>query len=68
MSTSNPACLRKAAIPSGRWKGPEKRSRTVLEAIAGLGMSGTSVGSRVVLGVGLGATGALGRPGGWSCP
>eukprot|EP00965_Chrysotila_dentata_P125184 4138315-Pleurochrysis_carterae.AAC.2 len=68
MSTSSTACLRKAAIPSGRWKGPEKRRRTVMEAIAGLGGSGTCVGSCVVLGVDLVAVGALGRPGGWSCP
>eukprot|EP00965_Chrysotila_dentata_P098796 3266934-Pleurochrysis_carterae.AAC.1 len=68
MSTSSPACLRKAAIPSGRWKGPEKRRRTVLEAIAGLIESGTCVGSCVVLGVSLVLPGALGRPGGWSCP
>eukprot|EP00965_Chrysotila_dentata_P084447 2788512-Pleurochrysis_carterae.AAC.2 len=31
ISTLNPACLRKAAMPSGRRNGPEKRRRTVLE-------------------------------------
>eukprot|EP00965_Chrysotila_dentata_P026331 872685-Pleurochrysis_carterae.AAC.1 len=68
MSTSSPACLRKAAIPSERWKGPEKRRRTVLEAKTDLIEFGTCVGSCVVLGVSLVLFGVLGRPGGWSCP
>eukprot|EP00965_Chrysotila_dentata_P034667 1153882-Pleurochrysis_carterae.AAC.1 len=67
--TSSPACLRKAAIPSGRWKGPEKRRRTVLEARADcLIDSGTCVGSCVALGASLVPFGALFRPGGWSRP
>eukprot|EP00965_Chrysotila_dentata_P249985 6209192-Pleurochrysis_carterae.AAC.1 len=68
MSTSIPACLRKAAIPSGRWKGPENRRRTVLEEIAGLLESGTCEGSGPELGASLVPCGACGRPGGWSCP
>eukprot|EP00965_Chrysotila_dentata_P073776 2436775-Pleurochrysis_carterae.AAC.1 len=31
-------------MPSGRWKGPEKRSKTVLEECAGAGVSGARVG------------------------
>eukprot|EP00965_Chrysotila_dentata_P064601 2141858-Pleurochrysis_carterae.AAC.1 len=38
-----PACLRNAAMPSGRRKGPEKSSRTVLEDKAGLGGPGGAV-------------------------
>eukprot|EP00965_Chrysotila_dentata_P256967 6212735-Pleurochrysis_carterae.AAC.3 len=41
-------------MPSGRRKGPEKRSRIVLEALAGA--------------VAFGAFWTLGSPGGWSWP
>eukprot|EP00965_Chrysotila_dentata_P248606 6208433-Pleurochrysis_carterae.AAC.4 len=68
MFTSSSACLRKAAIPSGRWKGSENRRRTFLEAVAGFGVFGMCAGSCVKSGVALAVVGTLGRPGSWSCP
>eukprot|EP00965_Chrysotila_dentata_P168127 5552076-Pleurochrysis_carterae.AAC.1 len=55
-------------MPSGRWKGPEKRSRTVLEACAGACASGTRVGRRSGIAAALVMTSTLGNPGGWSRP
>eukprot|EP00965_Chrysotila_dentata_P118014 3901067-Pleurochrysis_carterae.AAC.1 len=55
-------------MPSGRRKGPEKSSRTVLEDKAGLGGPGVAVGVGLPLGASVGAIVALGRPGGWSWP
>eukprot|EP00965_Chrysotila_dentata_P089169 2944478-Pleurochrysis_carterae.AAC.1 len=66
MSTSSPACLRKAAVPSGRWKGPEKSRRTVLEAKAGLTDADRSAGETqglILSGVGDGRSDGQARRG-----
>eukprot|EP00965_Chrysotila_dentata_P126937 4198832-Pleurochrysis_carterae.AAC.1 len=55
-------------MPSGRWKGPEKRSRTVLEACAGTCASETRVGRWSDLAAAFVTTLTLGKPGGWSLP
>eukprot|EP00965_Chrysotila_dentata_P151039 4991591-Pleurochrysis_carterae.AAC.1 len=68
MSTFTPACLRKAAMPSGRRKGPKNRRRTVLEEVAGLIESGTCRDGGSELGASLAPCGASGTPGGWSRP
>eukprot|EP00965_Chrysotila_dentata_P014045 465634-Pleurochrysis_carterae.AAC.1 len=68
MSTSTPACLRKAAMPSGRWKESENRRRTVLEEVAGLIESGMCRDDGSELGASLAPCGACGTPGGWSRP
>eukprot|EP00965_Chrysotila_dentata_P026552 879686-Pleurochrysis_carterae.AAC.1 len=55
-------------MPSGRRKGPEKSSRTVLEDKAGIGGPGDSVAEGLVSDASVGGVVTLGRPGGWSCP
>eukprot|EP00965_Chrysotila_dentata_P028205 938153-Pleurochrysis_carterae.AAC.1 len=55
-------------MPSGRRKGPEKRSNTVLEASAGFEDSGMHDGRDFSLSERVGAIGTVGSPGGWSWP
>eukprot|EP00965_Chrysotila_dentata_P050318 1667217-Pleurochrysis_carterae.AAC.1 len=55
-------------MPSGRRKGPEKSSRTVLEDKAGLGGPGGAVGEGLALDASVVVIVTLGRPGGWSWP
>eukprot|EP00965_Chrysotila_dentata_P132824 4391892-Pleurochrysis_carterae.AAC.2 len=55
-------------MPSGRRKGPEKSSSTVLEASAGFEDSGVKVSEGFFSDEGVGAGRPAGSPGGWSSP
>eukprot|EP00965_Chrysotila_dentata_P157008 5187192-Pleurochrysis_carterae.AAC.1 len=55
-------------MPSGRRKGPENSSSTVLEASAGFEGSGVDVSEGPFVGEGAGAGRPAGSPGGWSIP
>eukprot|EP00965_Chrysotila_dentata_P230784 6197989-Pleurochrysis_carterae.AAC.2 len=68
ISTSRPAWRRKAAIPSGRLNGPEKRRCTARNVCADSPVSGTSQGISWICGDVSAGGAALGSPGGWSTP